>query len=117
MFQRRFGDWRQYRAQFELSQSDEVDLHFGRRDPSAMRYEEAMDNVRSLVEHKLCEAQRHGRPYLMFIHGSSTSRRGRRTARSVVRGFMRSPSATPLIERSGCIQHATVFLAKLRPAQ
>jgi len=28
---------------------------------------------------------------------------------------MRSKAATPLIERKHCIQHNTVFLAKLRP--
>ena len=36
------------------------------------------------------------------------------TARSQVRSFMRSKDATPLIDRRGCIQHETVFVAKLR---
>jgi hypothetical protein len=36
------------------------------------------------------------------------------TARSVVRGFMRFKDATPLIERNGCLQHRTAFLAKVR---
>jgi hypothetical protein len=51
----------------------------------------------------------------MFIHGWHTSRVGRTTARSVVRGFMRSKGATSLIERKHCIQHQTVFVAKIRP--
>jgi len=32
MFQRGSGDWTQYRSKFGLSQSDEIDLHFGMRD-------------------------------------------------------------------------------------
>jgi hypothetical protein len=61
--------------------------------------------VAALVEKELQKAQKKGRPYIMFVHGSSTSRPGKTTARSVVRQFMRSPDATPLIERNGCIQH------------
>jgi hypothetical protein len=34
-----------------------------------------------------------------------------------VREFMRSPAATPFIERAKSIQHETVFLAKIRPAK
>ena len=110
------GPWTQYRSQLSLSDSDEVNLHFGKRDPAKMSYGEAMAGVTSLVRASLEEAQRQGRPYLVFIHGSSTSRRGKTTARSQVRNFMRSKAATPLIDRSGCIQHVTVFVAKLKPA-
>jgi hypothetical protein len=66
------------------------------------------------VERRLGEAQRNGRSHIMFIHGSSTSRPGQTTARSQVRKFMRSSAATPFIERKHCIQHDTVFVAKLR---
>ena len=114
-FQLGRGPWRQYRAQFGLSESDEVDLHFGKRDPSLMSFKEAMADVTDLVVASLERARRNGRPYVMFIHGSSTSRRGKTTARSQVRNFMRSKHATPLIDRSGCVEHGTVFVAKLKP--
>ena len=42
MFQRRFGGWRQYRLEFGLTEADEIDLHFGKRDRSQMTYAEAM---------------------------------------------------------------------------
>jgi hypothetical protein len=97
-----------------LSESDEINLNFGKRDPCSMSYEEAMAGVTDLVVASLVEAQRNGRRYVMFNHGSSTSRRGKTTARSQVRNFMRSRAATSLIDRKGCIQHETVFVAKLR---
>ena len=109
-FRQGWGDWLQYRPPDCL----EVDLHFGKRDPQAKSYQQAMDEVTALVERTLREAQREGRSYVMFIHGRSTSRRGKMTARSRVRGFMRSPKATPLIQRSECIQHPTIFVAKVR---
>jgi hypothetical protein len=109
------GHWEKFRSQLNFSKSDEVDLHFGKRDRAKMSYAEAMAGVTSLVRTSLEEAQRRGRPYVVFIHGSSTSRRGKTTARSQVRNFMRSKAATPLIDRRGCIQHNTVFIAKLKP--
>ena len=114
MFQRGWGDWKQYRSTFGLSKCDEIDLHFGERDRS-VPYREVMAEVTSIIEGGLSEAQRRGRSYVMFIHGKSTSRRGKTTARSQVRNFMRSKAATPLIERKDCIQHETVFVAKIRP--
>ena len=114
-FQSGRGPWERYRSQLNLSKSDEVNLHFGKRDPSLMSYAEAMAGVTALVAASLEEARRQGRSYVMFIHGSSTSRRGKTTARSQVRNFMRSKAATPLIDRKGCIQHVTVFVAKLKP--
>jgi hypothetical protein len=114
-FQPGRGPWDRYRSQLGLSRSDEVDLHFGKRDPSLMTFREAMAGVTALVVASLKDARRNGRSYVVFIHGSSTSRRGKTTARSQVRGFMRSKEATPLIERGECIQHVTVFIAKLKP--
>jgi hypothetical protein len=105
-----WGDWKQFRG----PDRREVDLHFGKRDPKAKSYAQAMAEVSELVERSLREAQRDGCPYVMFRHGQSTSRRGKVTARSQVRGFMRSPKATPLIERDQCIQHEAIFLAKVR---
>jgi hypothetical protein len=114
-FRQGWGHWERYRSDLGLTRSDEVDLHFGKRDPSRMTYKQAMAGVTALVVASLEQARRNGRPYLVFIHGSSTSRRGKTTARSQVRNFMRSKEATPLIDRSGCIQHGTVFIAKLKP--
>jgi hypothetical protein len=111
--QKQTGNWTRYREQFALTSEDEIDLHFGRRDPDRP-YWEVMADVAVLVEDRLRQAQKNDRAYLMFVHGSSTSRPGQTTARSVVRNFMRSPAATPLIERGGCIQHETVFVAKIR---
>ena len=113
-FQRGFGDWRQYRSQFGLTELDEIDLHFGERDRSRFTYAEVMAEVVNIVMGKLREAQLNGRSHVMIIHGSSTSRRGKTTARSQVRGLMRSKHATPLIDRKGCIQHNAVFLARLK---
>jgi hypothetical protein len=107
------GNWTDLRKHLGAPE-DEIDLHFGRRDPHTP-YGNVMAEVAELVEKKLRQAQESGRPYVLFVHGRSTSRPGQTTARSVVRGFMRSSAATPLIERSGCIQHATAFLAKIRP--
>jgi microcystin degradation protein MlrC len=114
--QKQNGDWKRYREQFALTSADGVDLHFGRRNPH-VPYREVMNDVVALVEERLREAQRKGRPYVLFVHGWSTSRPGQTTARSMVRRFMRSTEATPLIVRSGCIQHDTAFVAKVRPLQ
>jgi hypothetical protein len=103
-------NWTEFRGRFDL---EEVDLHFGGRDPW-VRYDEVMSDVEDLVKASLAKAQNAGRPYVMFIHGWSTSRPGQRTARSVVGQFMRSKEATPFIVRSECIEHPTVFVAKIR---
>jgi len=116
-FQRGFGDWRRYRSEFGLTEPDEIDLHFGKRDRSRLSFAEAMAEVVDIVIAKLKEAQLSGRSHVMIIHGRSTSRRGKTTARSQVRNFMRSKDATPLIDRKGCIQHDTVFVARLKQPQ
>jgi hypothetical protein len=92
---------------------DEVDLHFDRRDPHTP-YWDVMAEVRDIVENALMKAQKSNRSYVLFIHGWSTSRKGKTTARSVVRQFMRSSAATQYIERNACIQDEAVFLAKIR---
>jgi len=111
-FKKEFVDWIEYRSRFNLSETDQVDFHFG---PSAMAHHDAMAEVTRIVERALKEAQRRARPYLMFRHGSSTSWPGRTSSRSQVRGFMLSKEATALIERKHCIEHETVFVAKIRP--
>jgi hypothetical protein len=107
------GDWVRYRERLGLLETDEVDLHFGQRDRN-VSYEEAMADVKELVGDSLRKAQENGRPYVVFVHGHSTSRPGQQTARSVVRWFMRSKEATPFIVKAQCIQHPTVFIAKIR---
>jgi hypothetical protein len=63
MFQSGSGTWTQYRSQLNLSKSDEVDLHFGKRDASSMSYYEAMDGLTGIIEASLHEARREGRSY------------------------------------------------------
>jgi len=109
------GNWVDYRARFGLLPEDEIDLHFGRRDPREQSRYDGMAAVKQCVIENLRRAKENRRPYIMFTHGWSTSRPGKMTARSVVRGFMRSSAATPFIERSKCIQHNSVFVAKIRP--
>ena len=72
-FQSGRGPWEQYRSQLNLSKSDEINLHFGKRDPSLMTFKEAMAGVTDLVVASLEQARRKGRSYVMFIHGWSTS--------------------------------------------
>jgi hypothetical protein len=108
------GDWVSYRKRFGLSEADEIDLHFGQRDRNVAAYYDVMNDVEELVKRSLQKAQENGRPYVMFVHGYSTSRPGQTTARSVVRGFMRSKEATPFIVKAQSIQHPTVFIAKIR---
>jgi hypothetical protein len=108
------GNWTDYRARFGFLPEDEIDLHRGRRDPGQLTYDDAMSEVEETVRTALEQASKRGRPYVMFIHGWSTSRPRQTTARSVVRSIMRSKAATPFIDRAGCIQHQTVFIAKLK---
>jgi len=110
---RELGNWEMYRQRFGLSPADQLDLHFGRRDHS-VSYDQVMADVEDLVIESLRKAQQSGRAYVMIIHGNSTSRPGQTTARSVVRRFMRSKEATPFVVKADCIQHPTVFVAKVR---
>ena len=110
MFQHFQGPWSDLRK-FEPSR--EVDFHFD-GEKRTVDYWEAMGNIQDIVQKALVDAQRGSIPYVLFTHGCSTSRLGQTTARSVVRGFMRSPEATPLIIRKECIQHESAFLARVR---
>ena len=113
MFQHFHGPWPDLRK-FEPSR--EVDFHFDGQE-RMVDYWEAMSNIQDVVRKTLANAQRDCIPYVLFTHGSSTSRRGKTTARSVVRGFMRSPAATPLIIRKECIQNQSAFLVRVRPRE
>jgi hypothetical protein len=112
MFKRGAGNWTQYRDGGII----EVDFHLSddrvyERSP----YWERMEEVRRVTLTALKEAYEEGARGVLFTHGWSTSRRGNKTARSVVRGIMRSKASTPYIVRKKCIQHESVFLAVIRP--
>lgn len=112
MFRKGQGDWTQYR---NLPSVVEVDFHHdGRRDPRVMSYDEVMAGVRHQALEALKSAYEQGRCYVLLIHGWSTSRIGKTTARSTVRDLMRSKEATPYINRRECIQHESVFVAAIR---
>jgi hypothetical protein len=64
---------------------------------------------------ELQRAQMNAVGAVLFVHGHSTSRRGRTSKRSVVRGLMRSKKATPFIIRRACKQHESAFLVSIRP--
>jgi hypothetical protein len=111
-FKSEYGNWTDYKHRFNLSPSDVVDFHSLEK-PKQPHYELMAEYERD-VERALKRAQQSGRPYMMFTHGLSSSKPGRTTARTVVRGFMRSKAATPYIMRAECIQHPSVFIAKIR---
>jgi len=83
--------------------------------PEAQSFDSKMARAHAEALAALQEAQKSGQQYVMFRHGASTSGPGRQTARSVVRGLMRSPQATAYIVRKDCVQHETVFVARIRP--
>lgn len=105
------GDWTQFR---ELPDTIEVDFHWSESGREWRSYEEKMGEVQDTALDALKRAHENGTRRIIFTHGSSTSRLGKRTARSVVRGLMRSKEATPYIVRRKCYQHDTVFVAAIR---
>lgn len=111
MFKDAGGDWVALR---KLPGLVEVDFHWSDRS-SDLSYWEKMGEVYSSAWKALIQAQQDGNQYVMFRHGASTSRIGKSTARSTVRGLMRGKEATPYILRSQCIQHESVFVAAIRP--
>jgi hypothetical protein len=109
---RESGDWTRYRT---LANLVEVDFHRSDEGPPEISYWEAMARVFDDALAALRDAQAQGKSWVLFTHGSSTSRLGKTTARSVVRGLIRSKAATPHVLRARCIQHPTVFVAAIRP--
>ena len=112
MFKRESKDWVVYR---ELPNLLEVDFHYGDSIGSNGSYHENMEAVYTDSLNALIDAQKNGKEYVLFTHGSSTSRRGATTSRSQVRKLMRSKDATPYIIRKNSIQHRTVFVAAIKP--
>jgi hypothetical protein len=112
MFIKEEGDWQGYK---NLPDMMEVDLHFGRGEPGS--FMDNMGEVSELVKRALRDAQECGFQFIMFRHGHSTSRPGQTTARSFVRGIMRSKESTPFIIKSRSVQHDSVFIAAVRPKE
>jgi hypothetical protein len=116
LFKKGDGNWTQYRA------SDVMEVDFHRVDPYRKAYRgqfafhDAMAEVAIDTVEALKTAQQTGFRAVLFTHGWSTSRRGRTSSRSVIRGIMRSKEALPYIIRSESIQHEAVFFAVIRPA-
>jgi len=105
------GDWTQFRA---LPNAVEIDLHRSGTERYPGPYEERMGEVWNDTLAALKSAFDSGKSFLLIRHGSSTSRPGRTTSRSVVRNLMRSPAATPYIDRARSIEHDSVFVAAIR---
>ena len=116
MFKIGTGNWTQYRGDGVM----EVDFHWAEKgsqwEPKPP-YHERMAGVYSTTLRALENAYQNGVERIIFIHGWSTSRPGKETSRSVVRGVMRSKHATPYICRRECIQHETVCVAAIRPRE
>ena len=110
-FKIEYGDWTEYRS---LSKLLEIDFHPSEDEESFLPYHERMDKVWNDSLDALKAAQSKGYYYVLFRHGWSTSRRGTTTSRSQVRKLMRDPIATQYIVRKDCIQHDSVFVAKIR---
>jgi hypothetical protein len=110
MFKKITGDWG--RLANGLPDLMRVDLHFGRGEPGQFRNN--MAEVHDIVVNALREAQATGRQYVLFVHGSSTSRPGKTTARSIVRATMRSKESTPFIIKNKSLQHNSVFVAAIK---
>lgn len=110
-FKHRSINWVEYRR---LPNVLEVDFHWSGEEYSGNYYEN-MELVRQRALKAIQQAQEEGRQFVLFTHGHSTSRNGSITARSQVRGLMRSKDATPFILRSECIQQSSVFVAAIRP--
>ena len=112
MFKKYEGDWQKLKS---LPGLLEVDFHFGKGEPGS--FSNNMAEVASIVEKALRDAQECGFQFVMFRHGHSTSGPFKTSARSIVRGIMRSKESTPFIIKSQSIQHSSVFVAALRPKE
>ena len=113
MFKKDCRNWTEFQA--FLPAPVEIDFHPVEGEENWMPYHERMAEVYGRALDALESAQAHGVKWVMFTHGSSTSHRGKTTARSQIRSLMRSSDATPFIIRKECFQHYSVFVAAIRP--
>jgi hypothetical protein len=87
MFKKGTGDWTKYRGDGVR----EVDFHRSNTSSgyrATFDYREAMADVERDTLDALRSAHAEGVATLLFTHGSSTSRPGKTTSRSVVRSLM-----------------------------
>ena len=111
-FKRITADWTTFR---KLDPAPvEINYHAERGEHDGLSYDDRMAGVYTGALQILKKAQEQGDKWIMFIHGNSTSRPGKKTSRSQIRALMRSSEATPYIIRKECIQHWTVFVAAVR---
>jgi hypothetical protein len=103
------GDWREWLKKPNVM---EVDYHDG---PNQGEYWKLLESFRKRTIEGLKKAQNEGFEYILFTHGSSTSRQGFQTARSEVRKIMKGKKGTPYIIRNKCLDYGSVFLAAIRP--
>jgi hypothetical protein len=109
VFQEKPGDGREWRKETSILI---INYHDG---PNYGRaYWELLKIFHERTIEALKKAQNEGIDYVLFTHGSSTSRQGNQTARSEVRKIMRGKEGTPYIIRKGCIQYTSSFLAVVR---
>jgi hypothetical protein len=106
-FKRSAGNWQLYR---KLPNAAEVDVRYDGHDS------ERIAGVREAALDALKTAHATRQDYVLFRHGTSAFSHGATSARSQVRGLMRSVEATPFIVRSECIQHDDFFVARIRRA-
>ena len=108
-------NWTHYK---QLPNLREVDFHWSDRDKHPGReyfgYVVNMEAVCREAFEAIQRAHADGVQWLLLTHGSSTSRRGATTARSQIRGLIRSKDTTPFIVRSQCIQHPSVMVVAIR---
>jgi len=109
-FQTGSGDGREWKKRLDTFV---VDYHDG--EDHGMEYWEHLVDFYNRTMTALIKAQKEGYGFILFTHGSSTSRQGKQTARSEVRKIMRGKKGTPFIIRKNCIDYGSSFLAAIRP--
>ena len=113
MFKEYEGPWTDLRKLL-VPAPREIDYHPESNQHDGLDFWRRMDNAYKDTLEILKQAQEDCDTYVMFLHGSSTSRPGATTFRSQIRKLMRSKEATPYIIRKECIQHRSVFVARIR---
>ena len=104
------GDGREWK---EIPKTLIIDYHDG--PDFGLEYWEHLEDFRKRTIEELIKSQKEGYEYILFTHGSSTSRQGAQTARSEVRKIMKGKEGTPFITRSECIDYFSSFLAAIKP--
>ena len=114
-FKKEWRNWIEYRHLDGVMEHDFHRSQSGQNQTDWQPYAERMQAIYDETIVVLAAAQRQGKRFVLFTHGSSTSRPGTTTSRSQVRKAMQSAIATPLLIRRECIQQETVFLAAIKP--